>query len=205
MREKKDSLKRLIVEPKPEEALYESAVKALARRARSAAEIRLLLEKKKAGKKQIEAVLKRLRENGYLDDARFARYFASTRLENDLQGKARVRRDLQSRGLKEELAQGAIRQAYQGVDEAELLRRYIKRKVSLSRPLSKPSAVASLYRRLLRAGFASDTIIQELKKILKSPLVKGRATGCSEAEPVAWDEVLDFLSEESEAEAELDQ
>ena len=182
---------------------YELAVKALARRARSTDDIRLLLEKKKAGKKQIEAVLKRLRENGYLDDARFARYFASAKLDNDLHGKERVRRDLKGRGLKDEIAHEAVSKAYQDVDESELLRRYLKRKVVLSRPLSKPSAVASLYRRLLHAGFASDTIIQELKRILQSPLLKGRSAA-SATEPVAWDELLDSLADTSDTEVELD-
>jgi regulatory protein len=185
------------------DALYETAVRALGRRARSTAEIRLLLEKKKAGKKQIEAVLQRLRQNGYLDDARFARYFAAAQLENELKGKARVRRDLKGRGLNEEAAEKAISRTYQDVDEAALLRQYIRRKVRVTKPLSKPSTVASFFRRLLRAGFRSDTIIQELKRMLQSPLAKGLVAGGSEPPP--WDELLDSLSENSEAEAELDQ
>ena len=185
------------------DALYEAAVRALGRRARSTAEIRLLLQKKKADKKQIEAVLQRLRGNGYLDDARFARYFAASRLEGDLQGKARVRRDLRGRGVNQEAAEQAISRAYQDVDEVRLLRQYIRRKVRVTKPLSKPSTVASLFRRLLRAGFRSDTIMQELKRILQSPLAKGLVAGGSE--PPSWDELLDSLSETSEAEAELDQ
>jgi regulatory protein len=191
---KKHPAKGPTEEPEPVEKLYDASVKALARRAHSTAEIRLLLEKKKAGKRQIEAVVKRLRENGYLDDARFARYFAASRLEGELQGKERVRRDLRSRGLQEEIAQEAVSQAYQGSDEADLLRRYLKRRVNLPRAFSKPSAVVSLFRRLLRAGFASDTIVRELKKIRESPLVKDRATP-SGSEPVAWDELLDSLSD----------
>ncbi len=187
------------------DALYELAVKALARRARSSAEVRLLLEKKEASRKQIEAVLRRLRENGYLDDARFARHLASARLENDLQGKARVRRDLRGRGVKEEIAQDAIGQAYQNIDEGELLRRYLKRRVNISQAFSRSSTLVSLFRRLLRAGFASDTIVQELRKILQSPLVKGRLAGISGIESPTLDETLDSLSEFHGAEDELDQ
>jgi len=186
-------------------SLYEAAVKALARRARSSAEIRLVLARKKADPKQIEKVLRRLKENGYLDDTRFARGFASARLENQLHGKVRVRLDLRRRGVTEHLSQQATAQAYQDVDEAQLLRRYIKRKVNISEAFSRPSKVAGLFRRLLRAGFASDTIVQELKRIRESPLVKGRADLPSGSEPVAWDELLDSLSETTEAEAEFDQ
>ena len=200
---KNRSSKKPLGEPPTGEALYETAVRALGRRARSTAEIRLLLQKKKAGKQQIEAVLERLRGNGYLDDARFARYFASSRLEGDLQGQARVRRDLRVRGLTGEAAEKAISSAYQDVDEARLLRQFIRHKVRLSQPLSKPATVRSLFGRLLRAGFRSDTIIREIKRMLQSPLVKGSVAGGSE--PPSWDELLDSLSETSETEADLDQ
>ena len=202
MIKKNRSSKKPMGEPPTGEALYETAVKALGRRARSTAEIRLLLEKKKAGKKQIEAVLERLRQNGYLDDARFARYFASSRLEDDLQGQARVRRDLKARGLTEQAAERAVNSAYQDVDEARSLRQYIQRKAR-HQALSKPSAVRSLFGRLLRAGFRSDTIIQELKRMLQHPPAKGLVARGSE--PPSWDELLDSLSETSEAEADLDE
>ena len=187
------------------DSFYEVAVKALARRARSTAEIRLLLERKNASERKIEEVLHRLRENGYLDDARFGRYFASSRLENDLHGKARVRRDLKSRGVKENIAEKAIGKAYEGIDENEVLRQYIKRKVNVALAFAKPSSVASLHRRLLRAGFASDTIVRELKRMLQSSpragkIAAGRAGSSSAVEPVAWDELLDSLSEIPETE-----
>ncbi len=184
------------------ERLYETAVRALARRARSSGEIRQLLGRKKATKAQIEEILHRLRENGYLDDARFARHFAAVRVESDLFGKARVRRDLAARRLKPQIADEAVSKAYEGVNETELLRRYIQRKVRVSKPLSRPSTIASLYRRLLRAGFSSATIVQELKRMLQSPLLKGRAT---DAEAPSWDELLDSLSEVPETEADIDQ
>jgi regulatory protein len=191
------------------DALYESAVRALARRARSAGEVRTFLQHKKATKAQIEEVIWRLTERGYLDDARFAGAFAAARLDGDLHGKNRIRRDLGARRVKPEIAEQAVAKAFEGVNEAELLRQYLRRKVVVSRSLAKPSAVASLYRRLLRAGFSSATIVQELKKVLPSPYAARRPGQRSDdapaAEPVAWDELLDSLSETSDTEADLDQ
>ena len=184
--------------------LYEAAVKALARRARSAAEIRSLLEKRQARKTNIEIILRRLRENGYLDDARFARWFVFARLENDLQGPRRVRQDLERRGVAPEIARKAVDSGYQEVDEAGLLRRHIARKLRPSRPFAKPSEVVSLHRRLLRAGFASDTIVRELKRMLRDTLSKGRPAGRAERDPAEWDELLESLSEITEPEAEID-
>ena len=179
-------------QPLTGEQLYESAVRALARRGRSSGEMRQLLARKKATKAQIEEILHRLRQNGYLDDARFARQFAAARLEDSLHGKARVRRDLAVRRMRPDLARQAIEAAYEGVNETELLRRYMERKVRLSQPPTKPSAVAALYRRLLRAGFCSATIVQELKRIRQSILAKGRG---AEREPPSWDELLESLAE----------
>ena len=194
---KKGPSKKSIEKPKSGDALYESAVKSLARRARSSNEIRLLLAKKKASKKDIESVLKRLQDNGYLDDARFARAFASSRLQNDLHGQARVRRDLAARRVRPDLIQAALDAVYEGVEEGELLRQYLRRKVRHSRLPDKPSAVANLYRRLLRAGFRSATIVRELQKMLPGRLSKG-----SHAESASWEELLESLAEPSEWESE---
>jgi len=180
------------------DSLYESAVKALARRARSSGQMRELLRKRKADKKDIEAVVQRLKENGYLDDARFARAFVAARLENDLHGQARVRRDLAARRVKPEIAEAALQRGFEAVDEGQLLRNHLRRKVRLSRPLNKPSAVAALFRRLLRAGFRSDTIVRELKGLLGGSLYQAPAA----TEPVRWDELLDSLPETPDPESE---
>ena len=180
------------------DSLYEAAVKALARRARSSGELRQYLLKRHATKTQIEAVLKRLRENGYLDDTRFARAFAASRLQNDLHGPARVSRDLAARRVHPEIARAALDAAYEGIDEGELLRRYLRRKVGRSRLPGKPSAVATLYRRLLRAGFRSATIVRELRRLLPEPLSKGRVP----LEAVCWEELLESLTDSSESESE---
>ena len=111
--------------PKPipdEKALYEIAVRALASKARSTGELRQLLGRRKAEKDDIEAVLVRLKEHGYLDDSRYARSFVSSRLENDRQGARRVERDLAARRVHPELVQKAVCAAYEEVDERELLR-----------------------------------------------------------------------------------
>ena len=183
------------------DSLYETAVRALSRGARSSGEIRQLLAKKKASKPDMDAVLKRLRENGYLDDARFARSFVAARLEDRLQGKARVRRDLAARRVRPDLIQQAVEQTYKEVDEGELLRQYIRRKLRFAHPPEKPSAVATLYRRLLRAGFRSDTIVRELKGMLPGPLFRGRST-YQESHAGGWEELLDSLSEGPEDERE---
>lgn len=197
------SSRKSIKEPERGDMLYEAAVKALGRSARSTAEIRSVLEKRKASKTEIESVLRRLRENGYLDDARFARWFVSARLENDLQGRRRVLQDLERRGVSPEIAREAVGRGFQEVEESELLRRHIARKLHPSRPFSKPSAAVSMHRRLLRAGFASDTIVRELKRMLRDSLSHSRPK-TDPADWEKWDDLLESLSEITEPEAEID-
>ena len=180
------------------ETLYDAAIKALARRARSSGEIRALLARRKASKADIEAIIHRLKEHGYLDDTRFARSFVASRIENRLEGKVRVRRDLAARRVKPEIADEAVRRGFEDVDEAQLLRQYLQRKLRVSKPLNKPSAVQSLFRRLLRAGFRSDTIVGELKRLLRGPLSKAAASD----EPIRWEELLDSLPETPDPESE---
>jgi regulatory protein len=193
-------------------SLYDLAVRSLARRAKSSAEIRVLLLRRKAEKADIDAVIQRLRENGYLDDARFARSFVASRIENRLEGRSRVRRDLAARRVRPDISEEAVRSGFEGVDEGTLVREYLRRKLRLTPPLDpatklgagKPSAVRSLYARLLRAGFRSDTIVPELKRLMaKVPSqVQGRASSRrdSDDEPVIVDEMLDSLPESTEPE-----
>ena len=190
--------------PKPipdEKALYEIAVRALARRARSTGELRQLLERRRAEKNDIDAVIARLREHGYLDDARYARSFVSSRIENDRQGARRVERDLAARRVHPELVQKTVRAAYDEVDERELLRDYLRRKVRLTKPPEKASAVASLYRRLLRAGFSSATIVKELQGLLQCLPKRTSSRGSNAAiDPEKWQEWVASLAELPEPE-----
>jgi regulatory protein len=188
------------------ESLYAAAIRSLASRARSSGEVRTLLTRRKAAQADIEAVIERLRDHGYLDDVRFARSFVASRVENDLHGRVRVRRDLAARRVRPEIAEEAVRAGFDRLDEAKLLREHLRRKIRLSRHLDKPSKVQALHRRLLRAGFRSDTIVGELKRLL--PRVPSKAEGRvsskpalgdgSDEEPLRWDELLDSLVETEE-------
>ena len=183
--------------PLDTDSLYQIAVRALARRAHSSAELRALLLRRKAAKADVEAVLARLRDHGFLDDVRFARSFVASRIEDRLEGRARVRRDLAARRVRPDVADEALHSGFEAVDEAQLLRQYLRRKLRVSKPLDKPSAVQGLYRRLLRAGFRSDTIVGELKPLLRAASRRG-----ADDEPLRWDELLDSLAETEEPESE---
>jgi len=192
--------------PKPlpdENALYEISVRALGRRARSIGELRQLLQRRQAAPSDVDAVIARLKEHGYLDDARYARTFVASRIENDRQGARRVERDLAARRVHPELIQKTVRAAYEEVDERDLLRDYLRRKVRLTKPPAKASAVASLHRRLLRAGFSSATIIKELQGLLQGLPRRTSSRGSGAAmDPEKWREWVESLADLPEPEVE---
>jgi regulatory protein len=155
-----------------ETALWEYAVKMLAGRACSAGQLRLKLQRKAEKQGDIDTVLARLKEYGYLDDRKFAESFASSRLENQQFGRNRVLRDLRERRVAPAMAQRTVAKVYEHVDEAALIESYVRRRYrSAAREglFQNDKEMASAYGKLLRAGFASGNIVQALKRFARNP------------------------------------
>src|SRR5260221_3652578 len=94
------------------EALWDFAVKTLATRAYSTGELRRKLIQKAERAPDVDEVISRLRDYGYLNDRRFAESYAGFRLENQGLGKSRVLRDLRQRNVSSGLAEGAVSRGY---------------------------------------------------------------------------------------------
>ena len=147
-----------------EPALYDAAVKILMRRAHSVSDMKKALIRRSADEDLIKKVLARLKQNGLIDDARYAKQFARQRTEIRHQGKYRVARKLRARGVPDQHIETAVEEAAANSDEAAMVRQRIDRKLRLFRGEIDDRKIASLYRTLLRAGFSSDTIRRELKR-----------------------------------------
>src|SRR5712691_10564619 len=100
----------------PEKArarVFQRAGKLLAAKPRSVAELReRLLEGRGATKAAVEAVIERLREYGYLDDAKFAHSFASLRVQQRPIGRQRLQRDLWLKKVGKATADAALDQVF---------------------------------------------------------------------------------------------
>ncbi|MDX1984682.1 MAG: RecX family transcriptional regulator [Bryobacteraceae bacterium] len=155
--------KRLLAEAE----LLDYALKALGTRAASAGELREKLRQRAEKKGDVEPVLAKLREYGYLDDKRFAENFAARRLENEGFGKARVLRDLRTRRVAPALAEKAVNAAFEGSDEEKLIEQYLARKYRrqpLGEVLGDAKGLAAAFRKLRGAGFSSANALKVLKK-----------------------------------------
>ena len=150
-----------------ENELYEYAVGALGRRARSVAELKRLLRPRvdadtEYGRTLMELVIRRLKDRGYLNDAQYAAAYSSFRRDNEKFGRRRVITDLRAKGVHSEVIDKAVDAVYDEVSDEAQAREYLKRK-RLVKPNDRKQA-ARIFRQLVRAGFASRTIFAILKK-----------------------------------------
>ncbi len=150
------------------EALYEYAVKALAGRAYSAGELKQKLLGRAARAEDVEPLIARLKDRGYLDDRRFAEGYAAARLENQRFGRNRVLRDLRGHHVAPAVAERTVNKLYAKVNEEELIEDFLRRKYHAAL-LPDEKSLAAAYRRLFRAGFSSGAIIRVLKRFAKDP------------------------------------
>ena len=147
--------------------LYEYAVGALGRRMRSIAELKRLLRRRvdddsEIGKTLVELVIRRLKDQGYLNDAKYAAAYSSFRRDNEKFGRRRVLTELKVKGVHGEVIEQAIDAAFAEVDEEKQAREYLRRK-RLKKPDNKKDA-ARIFRQLIRAGFGAKTVFRILRK-----------------------------------------
>ncbi len=134
---------------------------------RTVAELKRLLRRRveaetKIGQTLVELVIRRLKDQGYLSDAKYAAAYSAFRRDNEKFGRRRVITDLKIKGVHGDVLDKAVETAYAEVDEEKLAREYLRRK-RLQKPKDKKQA-ARIFRRLTRAGFESKTIFGILKK-----------------------------------------
>lgn len=149
-----------------ESELYDYAVGALARKMRSTAELKRMLRRRvedtEIGKTLVELITRRLKDQGYLNDANYAATFSAFRRDNEKFGRRRVISDLKSKGVHGEVLEKAVESVFSEVNEEKQARDYIRRK-RIKKPEDKKQA-ARIFRQLIRAGFQSKTVFAILKK-----------------------------------------
>jgi len=140
-----------------------AALRMLARRPYSVAEMRRALEKKYPDSSQVPKAIARLRELHYLDDKKFAEHFASSLVRNRAYGRYRIRRELKAKLVDYRQIEPALQQAFGETSERELLEQALAKKLrTLRLPLTRPR-FHSLCQSLLRRGFNSGDIIKAVR------------------------------------------
>ena len=149
------------------EGLWGFALKVLGMRALTVSELREKLRKRAQEPSEVDGVLAKLREYGYLNDDHFAETFATARRDNQGFGKRRVLQDLRMRRVASKIAEQAVEQTFEGVDETVMIEQFLARKFrgkKLNEYLQVQKNLANAFRRLQYAGFGAGPSIQVLKR-----------------------------------------
>jgi len=151
-----------------EDEMYEYAVNALARRMRTVAELKRLMRARvedpesEYAETLVELVIRRLKDQGYLSDSKYAAYYSSMRRDNQKFGRVRVITELKTRGVHGSVIEKAVDDAFGGISEEKQARDYLRKK-RMEKPKDQKHT-ARIFRQLIRAGFGSRTIFAILKK-----------------------------------------
>lgn len=148
--------------------MYEYAVGALGRRMRTVAELKRLMRARvedpesEYAETLVELVIRRLKDQGYLNDSNYAAYYSSMRRDNQKFGRGRVITELKTRGVHASVIEKAVETAFENVNEEKQAREYLRKK-RMAKPKDQKET-ARIFRQLVRAGFGTRTIFAVLKK-----------------------------------------
>lgn len=135
----------------------------LAARDRTSAELTGLLAAKGFDEAESRAAVDRLKEEGYLNDRRFAVAWARGRVQTKPMGPYRLSRELEIKGIDVELVREVLEDIYEQGEEP-LARRAMQGKLAILGRRTGQSPILPVARFLQRRGFSSDTIRRLLQR-----------------------------------------
>lgn len=141
---------------------FDRAVRLLARRPYSAAEIRRSLASKEIAPGVIDEVLARLESLGYVDDYAFAQYWVENRERFRPRGARALRYELRQKGI----ADAIIQQALDGLDSAESAYAAAHDQVRRLRGLDRRTFRTRLSGFLARRGFEYGTVREVVDRLI---------------------------------------
>jgi regulatory protein len=146
------------------EDTYQAALRMLAGRELSEAQVRQRLARRQHDQGSIDAAIIRLKADGSLDDARAARAIAHSHTTLRKRGKVRVTREIEAAGIASSIARRAVDEAFAGLDVDALLSAALARRLRGDARIADDKEFQRLYRYLLTQGFEADQILATLRK-----------------------------------------
>jgi regulatory protein len=148
----------------PPRSAYTVALTLLAARELSESQLRARLTRRQLDRDDIDQAINRLKADGTLNDRRVA--VAMARMESAIKhrGRARVIQKVLQAGVDGDIAEDAVREVFEDVDEGALLDRAIERKLrgKPARELDDKGR-ARIVRALMAQGFRLESILTRLK------------------------------------------
>lgn len=148
------------------EAVQKAALRLLNFKPRSESELRQRLVRKRFPAEAIESVIARFQKEGMLDDEKFARLYALSRIQSRVLGKGQIRRELTHRGISPALVTKAMG-SIEDFDEFEAAKDLAARQAGRMKGLPPDAKKRRLHGMLLRRGFPAEVIFKVLREVIK--------------------------------------
>jgi regulatory protein len=145
--------------------VYDRALNMLAFRARSSAELARTLVRKGEERVHVDRAIERLKEQGFLDDAAFARSFAHAKVVGASQSRRRVQQELARKGVARDISDAAIDVVFdeEGVDAQAIVDAAARKKLRSLAKLDPAVRKRRLYGFLARRGYDGEHIRAAMK------------------------------------------
>jgi regulatory protein len=142
------------------------AITLLAAKPRSVEELRTrLLEKLWTDAEIVDAVIEKLKEYNYLDDAAYARDLALSKLRQKPQGRRRLQQRLAQKKIDRTTLDTAIKAAYETLPETDLIETAIEKRIRLKGRPETFEDKKKFTEHLLRQGFDYGLIREKLNDL----------------------------------------
>lgn len=147
---------------------FDRAVNLLTYKPRSIKELReRLLEKDWTNETIVQEVIEKLEGYGYLNDAQFAKDFASSKLRQKPIGKRVLKQKLAQRKLGRETVDEAVEKAFEETPESEIIDVAVAKRLRVKGKPETRVDVKKFYDFLLRQGFSYDLVRDKMREIAK--------------------------------------
>lgn len=147
---------------KPEGGTYLDALRLLARRELSEAQVRQRLARRQHTTEDIDAAIGKLKEEELLDDQRVAEAIARSETSIRRRGKLRIKQQLARAGIAPATARRAIDVVFSDIDDDALLEAALFKRLRHGRLIADEREFRRLYQYLISQGFEPDRALKIL-------------------------------------------
>jgi regulatory protein len=142
---------------------YSDALKLLARRELSEAQVRQRLARRQHEQEAVDAAIERLREEKAIDDLRVAEAIARSETALRKRGKLRVRLQIERAGIAASTARRVVDEVFADLDADTLLDAALAKRLRPGHDIADDRAFNRLYRYLVGQGFDPDRVMALLR------------------------------------------
>jgi regulatory protein len=143
---------------------YLDALKMLARRELSEAQVRQRLARRGESQTDIDEAVARLKADRSLDDERVAGAIARTETGVRGRGRRRVLQQIEAAGIAKSIASRAVDEAFQDLDSDALLSASLSKRLRGRERIADDREFQRLFRYLMAQGFDSEKVLALLRK-----------------------------------------